>query len=202
MKNTYERVGCLEPMLAPITDKLVFAARFLSSPQTVGSIVPSSRQLTERILSPVDWERAAAVAELGAGTGVFTDAIRKAKRKDCQALILEQDDTMRERLVRRYPDLLFSDDARKLIQAMEEHGMGQLDAVISGLPFANFPQGLRDEILDQVEAALKPGGVFVQFQYSLQMKKKLEKRFGRVAIRFVPFNFPCAFVYVCQKRGG
>ncbi|QQE75484.1 methyltransferase domain-containing protein [Brevibacillus composti] len=201
METTSHRESRLEPMLVPVTDGLVFAAKFFSSPRSVGSIVPSSRQLVKTMMAAVEWEHATAVAELGAGTGVCTEAIQEAKRVDCQALILEQDDTMRMRLARRYPELRYGQDACRLTAEMAANGMGQLDAVISGLPFANFTQQLRDDILDQVAAALKPGGVFVQFQYSLQLKKQLERRFASVQIRFVPFNFPCAFVYVCRKRG-
>ncbi|USG67088.1 methyltransferase [Brevibacillus ruminantium] len=200
MKSTSERTGCLEPKLIPITDKLLFASRFLISPRSVGSIIPSSRQLVKKMIEPVNWERATSIVELGAGTGVFTEAIRSAMRRDCTALILEQDEKMRQRLIRRFPDLSYGHDARRLIDTLKENGAGQVDAIISGLPFANFPQEMRDDILDQVEAALKPNGVFVQFQYSLQMNKQLRKRFGEVAVHFVPFNVPSAFVYVCRKR--
>jgi phospholipid N-methyltransferase len=201
MKGTSERIGMPTPGRGPIADGLLFAGKFLRSPRTVGSIMPSSRQLARRMLAPIDWTTATAVAELGAGTGVFTRMIRERKRPGCTALILEKDDGMRRQLAARYPELHVGGDARELTRIMERCGIRQLDAVVCGLPFANFPQDLRDAIMDQVEAALKPGGVFVCFQYSLQMRKQLAARFGRVEIRFVPLNVPFAFVYVCRKRG-
>jgi len=78
---------------------------------------------------------------------------------------------------------------------------GQVDVIISGLPFAVLPQSLRDEILTGVYRALKPNGIFVTFQYSLQMKKQLVKLFDSVDLSFVPLNIPPAFVYRCQKNG-
>jgi phospholipid N-methyltransferase len=181
------------------TEKLMFLRKFLRSPQTIGSVTPSSLRLTEKMLEPIDWQEAAAVAELGAGTGVFTRAIRERKRIDCTALIFEQDEEMRSQLVRRFPDLCHWGDARELTDAMRACGINSLDAVISGLPFANFSPSLREQLLDQIESALKPGGVFVAFQYSLQMRKRLLERFSRVEVQFVPQNIPFAFVYVCRK---
>lgn len=180
-------------------EKLMFLEKFLRQPKQIGSITPSSRALTRRMLEPVDWINVTSVAELGAGTGVFTREIRAKKRPDCTALIFERDDEMRNRLAENFPDLLFCRDARELSREVIGHGMAGLDAVISGLPFSNFSPELREELLEQVFVALKPGGLFVAFQYSLQMKKLLQHRFSRVDIRFVPQNVPFAFVYVCSK---
>jgi phospholipid N-methyltransferase len=74
-----------------------------------------------------------------------------------------------------------------------------LDGVISGLPFANFSPSLRDLILDNVQAALKPEGKFIAFQYSLRLKSRLERRFESVTTSLVPLNVPPAFVHVCER---
>jgi len=47
--------------------------------------------------------------------------------------------------------------------------------------------------------SLKPGGLFIAFQYSQQMKKLLGEHFSIEKIEFVPLNIPPAFVYVCRK---
>lgn len=46
---------------------------------------------------------------------------------------------------------------------VSEAGIHEVDCILSGLPFANFPQTLRDDILEGVVDTLKPGGVFVGF---------------------------------------
>lgn len=181
-----------------VAEKMVFLYKFLQSPKSVGSVTPSSRFLTEKMMQPIDWHSLRAVAELGAGTGVFTRAIRERMHPDATALIFEQDHAMRRQLHLREPRLTFETDARDLSASMARHGINCLDAVVSGLPFANFDPMLRDRILDEVSRSLRPGGVFVTFQYSLQMKAHLEQRFDRVEIGFVPLNFPPAFVYVCR----
>lgn len=184
-----------------LTEKWMFLTKFLESPKSVGSITPSSRFLTQQMLKPIDWRTATAVAELGAGTGVFTRGIARAKREECQMMLFEQDFEMRRRLAAEFPMAICRPDARELSKDLHLSGIASLDAVVSGLPFANFEQELRDQILDEVVLALKPGGVFVTFQYSLQMRRQLRKKFAKVELSFVPLNFPPAFVYVCRKQG-
>lgn len=90
------------------------------------------------------------------------------------------------------------DEALKLQEYMSKAGIGKADAIISGLPFANFPAELRTGILDEVQSALAPGGLFITFQYSLQLKAELQTRFQRVETTFTPLNIPPAFIYTCR----
>lgn len=181
------------------SDTFVFLSKFLTSPKQVGSVMPSSRYLTRKMMEPVDWNRVRAVAELGAGTGVFTRAINDRLHPKAQAVVFEADIAMQRRLKEQCPTLHYWGDATELNYAREQLGMRQLDVVFSGLPFANFEQDLRDKLLSEVVDSLKPGGLFIAFQYSLQMKKQLQERFSSVKIGFVPMNVPPAFVYICQK---
>jgi phospholipid N-methyltransferase len=185
-----------------LTEKWMFLTKFLESPKSVGSVTPSSRFLTHKMLQPIDWCKALAVAELGSGTGVFTRGIERRMRHDCQVVLFEQDPEMRRRLSVEFPAMLCRRDARELTRDLQITGIRSLDAVVSGLPFANFEQGLRDQILDEIVQALKPGGVFVTFQYSLQMRRQLREKFDRVETAWVPLNFPPAFVYICRKSEG
>ncbi|WCN38603.1 class I SAM-dependent methyltransferase [Aneurinibacillus uraniidurans] len=180
-------------------EKLLFLSKFIRSPRTIGSIAPSSRFLARAMTQPVQWETAHSIAELGAGTGVFTRYIARLKRSECQALIFEQDSTMRNSLETDYPEMHHYPNARTMSHAMRLHGINGFDYILSGLPFMNFPQELRDELMDEVERSLAPGGTFIAFQYSLQMKKQLAQRFDDIRITFVPLNIFPAFVYVCRK---
>lgn len=83
---------------------------------------------------------------------------------------------------------------------MKNAQIEQLDCIISGLPFFNFPQAMRDQIVEQIHRSLRDGGMFVAFQYSKQMKQQLGEWFDIEEIKFVPMNVPPAFVYVCRKK--
>jgi phospholipid N-methyltransferase len=82
---------------------------------------------------------------------------------------------------------------------LDEIGIKKVDYVISSLPFANFSSELRSRFLELIYETLKPGGSFIAYQYSRQMKPQLQKTFSQVEISLVPFNIPPAFVYTCRK---
>ena len=182
-----------------LTEKLTFLMKFIESPSQVGSITPSSRFLANNMLKFIDWKTVRVIAELGAGTGAITKHIQELKHQDCKVAVFEKDEEMRDELSTLYPDLLYFEDALRLFENVKSMGMESLDAVVSGLPFTLFKETVRERLLDGVLHSLKPNGVFVAFQYSLQMKKLLSRKFSRVEISFVPLNFPPAFVYVCHK---
>jgi phospholipid N-methyltransferase len=180
-------------------DRAFFLFKFLQSPRTVGSITPSSQFLAEKMLAPIDWSTTRSVIELGAGTGIFTRFINEYKHPDCVGMVFECEPALREHLQQTYPALHTFANATDIRQALVDMKLPEVDCIVSGLPFTNFEQELRDKILAEVMRSLKPGGLFVTFQYSLQMRKQLLRHFDTVDISFVPLNIPPAFVYTCRK---
>ncbi|PQP81429.1 phospholipid methyltransferase [Paenibacillus sp. PCH8] len=179
---------------------ILFLKSFLRSPKYVGSIIPSSRFLANNMVNQVNWLEVKAVAELGSGTGPITRYIHKQVQGSTKVLLFEMDETMRTNLRTTYPNFSCYPDGAHLVECMKQEKIQQLDCIFSGLPFFNFEPALRDTLVDQVYKALKPGGLFIAFQYSLQMKKILSERFIIEKIQLVPFNIPPAFVYVCRKK--
>jgi phospholipid N-methyltransferase len=181
-------------------DKMIFLYKFIRKPKTIGSVTPSSRFLANKMVEAACWQEINSVAELGAGTGAITQAIYHVAEEGTRVLLFEKDSHLREQLDLQFPEFSTYSEARSLSSIVKKQGLKHLDCVISGLPFANFPQQLRDEILEQVVKSLKPDGLFIAFQYSLQMKKQLSRHFDIQAIRLVWLNVPPAFVYICRKK--
>ncbi|QJD88139.1 class I SAM-dependent methyltransferase [Cohnella herbarum] len=177
----------------------VFFNKFMKKPNQIGSVVPSSRFLAESMVGSIPWHNVKAVAELGAGTGAITRAISRRAGPDTRVYLFEKDSKMRKQLKSEYPDYTCAANVTNMLRILEQEGESQLDCIVSGLPFYNFPQHLRDKLMEQIIGALKPDGLFVAFQYSLQMRKQMSKLFEIEKIKFVPLNFPSAFVYVCRK---
>lgn len=179
----------------------LFLRKFMGSPKEIGSVIPSSRYLSRSMVRAVPWHNVRKVAELGAGTGVITEAIARHVAPDTKVYVFEKDSGMRRQLRMDYPEFIHAANAvhLDLILGSDGQSQGQLDCILSGLPFYNFPQEFRNSLLEQIVSGLKPGGLFVAFQYSLQMKKQLSKHFVIEQIKFVPLNFPPAFVYICRK---
>ncbi|MCD9023976.1 class I SAM-dependent methyltransferase [Cohnella silvisoli] len=178
----------------------IFLRKFMNHPKQIGSVVPSSRFLAESMVNAIPWHNVKAAAELGAGTGAITQYIAQRASKDAEVYLFEKDTKMRRQLKLEYPGFTCAANAANMLRILEGNGERHLDCILSGLPFYNFPQEVRDQLMEQIVGALKPGGLFVAFQYSLQMKKQMAKLFDIEKIKFVPLNFPPAFVYVCRKR--
>ncbi len=178
----------------------LFLSKFMRRPKQVGSIVPSSRVLARRMADAIPWESVLSIAELGSGTGAVTREIESRVRPDARVYLFEKDNRMRSRLAAKYPNFRRAANAVNLTRILEREDTPELDCIVSCLPFFNFPPSLREELMTQIEKALKPGGLFVAFQYSLQMKSRVSLRFSIEKIRFVPWNLPPAFVYVCRKE--
>ncbi|MGN7415233.1 class I SAM-dependent methyltransferase [Paenibacillus sp. SAF-068] len=181
-------------------EPILFLKSFLQSPKHVGSIIPSSRFLANKMVTQASWLEAKAIAELGSGTGAITRYIHQQVQDSTKVLLFEMNETMRSNLQTTYPKYSCYPDAARLIEFMHQEDVQQLDYIFSGLPFFNFEPELRNTLVDQIYKALKPGGLFIAFQYSLQMKKTLSEQFFIEKIKLVPLNIPPAFVYVCRKK--
>ncbi|MFD1397205.1 class I SAM-dependent methyltransferase [Kroppenstedtia eburnea] len=180
-------------------DRRKFLLRFFRSPLRIGSVTPSSRRLVRAMLEPVSWNEVRTAVELGAGTGVVTRELRRRLRPDATAFIFENDPVLQTELRRDYPEFQHVAEAALMGAAMETRGRAGADVILSSLPFANFPEEVRGSILDQVRDGLTKDGVFTAYQYTQQMKKLLGERFRDVKIRFVPWNLPPAFIYICRE---
>lgn len=182
-----------------LTNRAAFLYKFILEPKKIGSVTPSTIFLTRKMLANLPWDNIETIAELGAGTGVFTNYIATKKKKSCQVLVIEQDFEMREALRDNHPAFHFGAKAEKLDWFLQRCDLPQVDCIVSGLPFATFSASLRSDIMAAVDRSLKPGGIFIAFQYSLQLRKTLQKYFSEVNIGFVLLNVPPAFVYYCKK---
>lgn len=182
------------------TERALFLNKFFTEPLMIGSITPSSSFLAKKMLESLPWEELDVIVELGAGTGVFTDYIARHKKPACRVLVIEQDAQMRESLRRRHPDFFYGSRAERTHWFLEKYNLPKADCIVSGLPFANFSEMLRDDILLSIDQSLQPAGQLVAFQYSLQMKSLLKKQFASISVGFELFNFPPAFIYRCHKE--
>lgn len=183
-----------------LKEKCLFLYKFLYKPMEIGSVMPSSKYLAQKMVESIPWHEVLAAAELGAGTGAITKQIQEAAHQQTKVLLFETDPFMLKTLEENYPNFACYENTTNLQAALQQEGIEQLDCIISGLPFFNFHQTLRDILIAQIVNSLKDDGWFVAFQYSQQMKKQLSLHFHIEKIIFVPINVPPAFVYVCRKK--
>src|SRR6202521_4908373 len=72
--------------------KLLFVKNFLQHPNMLGSVIPSSRFLINRLLSQVDWDRARTIVEYGPGVGTITSHILERMLPDARLVVVEKNE--------------------------------------------------------------------------------------------------------------
>jgi phospholipid N-methyltransferase len=143
------------------SERALFLKAFMAHPREMGSITPSSRYLTKRMLNRLPWDSMKSVVELGAGTGVFTEHILEYKRDDCKFLAIEKNELLYRRLQVLYPAVLMGDDALKLAAILQGYGMGAVDCIISALPFALMTKEERQCLIAAISRSMNDGGTFI-----------------------------------------
>lgn len=155
------------------------------------------------MLENIDFTKHKSFVELGPGTGVFTRIMLERMQPDAKLLVFELHPPFYNSLLDEFKHderiIIINDSAAKLNQYLESNNMKQVDFVISSLPMANFNKKLVHNIIDHIYDALKPGGQYIQFQYSLKSKKSIQRKFKKIQIKFTSRNLPPAFVYCAKK---
>ncbi|MGH3932204.1 MAG: class I SAM-dependent methyltransferase [Pseudonocardiaceae bacterium] len=189
-------------------DLVLFLRALLRSPHEVGAIAPSSAVLGDRLATVVPRTDDAVIVELGAGTGVVTARIDARRSPKSTLLAFERNPTLANEVRRQVPGaLVIADDARHLPAHLNKHDLTTVDAVVCGLPWANFSDQEQSELLDAITGVLCPEGVFTTFAYLHALALPSARRFlGALTIRFgevartpaVLRNLPPAITYVCR----
>lgn len=172
----------------------------------MASVTPSGRQLAKLMIGQLP-PGAARVAELGAGTGVFTRALLDAGIQPSQLLVVEINPHLAQFLRERFHGITIAcADARHLHTLVDEHSQlagGKLDAVVSGLGMLSMSSELRCEIMRSAFAALGDHGRFIQFTYGPVSPVRCRERDALgVRVRRAGFavrNLPPANVYVYER---
>ena len=169
-----------------------FYKTLLRHPKTVGAATPSSKWLAQTIASFLDGNATQTVLELGAGTGVITQALVNKVVDSKRLIVVENSSIMANKLKNRFPDLrIIHGDAMHLEQLLSEHPTA-VGTVISSLPLLSLPKRDRQRILDSICAVMSPGSTLVQFTYGLFKPSLLEKipalskRTSKVVYRNIP----------------
>jgi len=174
-----------------------------------GAVAPSSEFLAKTIVEDLDLRSARAVLEYGPGTGVFTPYILKGMAPTSKFAAIELNPQLAEIFKTRHPGVsLFQDSVANVRSICDYAGMDSVDCIVSGLPWAAFPESMQRKFLDEMMRVLKPGGQFVTFAYVHGILLPPGKRFAELLPQYftsvskspvVWLNVPPAFVYRCHR---
>jgi phosphatidylethanolamine/phosphatidyl-N-methylethanolamine N-methyltransferase len=158
-------------MLTGLKDQWTFFRQFRERFETTGAILPSSRFLAKSMTRPMaacDGPRR--VLEVGPGTGAVTNRIVMELRPDDRFDLVEINEKFASLLQDRFKtDGTYqrcADQSQVHVCPLQEFAATEkYDAVISGLPFNNFPAELVEVLIDRCLDLVKPGGTFSFFEY-------------------------------------
>jgi phospholipid N-methyltransferase len=185
-----------------VTSLALFSRNFLKHPRMLGSLIPSSRFLVNRLLDQVDWDRAGTIVEYGPGVGTFTGEILRRLRPDGTVVAI---DTNRD--FARYLSRTLRDDRLHVIEGsaadaqdtLQERGLGRADYVISGIPYSTMDPALREQILRTTHDVLQPDGSFLVYQFTRAVLPHLRQVFTQVHQEFEPRNIMPARLFYCRR---
>jgi phospholipid N-methyltransferase len=180
----------------------LFLKGFIKHPVMVGSVIPSSKVLIDKMLAPVDWANCKLFVEYGPGVGTFTQHILDRLPADAVLLTLDTNADFTTYLNAKIRDSRLravTASAADVREIMEGFGFDHADYVLSGLPFSTLPPGVGPAIAQATADALRPGGAFLVYQFSPKVLDFLSPNFERIDRGMEWINVPPAQLFWCWK---
>jgi phospholipid N-methyltransferase len=171
----------------------------------VGSIIPSSRILIEKMLSKVDWENTKVFVEYGPGVGTFTRPILEQLGPDATLVTIDTNADFTRFLRESIDDerlVPVTGSAADVEKILADRGFPKADFVLSGLPFSTLPPGVGEVIASATSQVVRPGGAFLVYQFSPKVLDFIKPHFDRIDRGFEWINVPPATLFWAWKKNG
>lgn len=177
----------------------------LSKQGQTGAFLPSQRFLIDKMIAPVPADYTGQILELGAGTGALTRRLA-GQCPAARILACEINPVLAQDLEYHIASAglshrvqVVSDSAERVMARRFSSGAPRPDFIISGIPLGNLDRRAVLALVQRIYQALAPGGMYIQFQYTLIDRKKVKATFTRLRTGLAPLNLPPAFVYFATK---
>lgn len=177
---------------------LHFLKGFVKHPVMVGSVIPSSKMLIDKMLAPVDWANCRLFVEYGPGVGTFTEKVLERLAPDATLLTIDTNADFTRYLSDKIRDSRLravTGSAADVRAIMADFGFEEADYILSGLPFSTLPPGVGPKIAEQTAEALRPGGAFLVYQFSPKVLDFISPYFDRIDRGFEWRNVPPATLF-------
>jgi phospholipid N-methyltransferase len=179
-----------------------FLRGFLKNPVMVGSVIPSSRVLIDRMLEPVDWANTRLFVEYGPGVGTFTRPVLDRLEPDATLVTIDTNPEFTRYLNGAIEDprlVAVNGSAADVERILAERELGTADYVLSGLPFSTLPAGVGDDIAKATANVIRPGGAFLVYQFSPKVLDFIKPHFAPIKRGFEWVNVPPATLFWAYK---
>lgn len=175
-----------------------FLRGFLKNPVMVGSVIPSSKVLIDRMLGPVRWDEVKLFVEYGPGVGTFTRPILERLPESARLIAIDTNADFIDFLEKSIDDerlIAVAGSAADVQQIIKAHGFDHADYILSGLPFSTLPPGVGEKIGEATAEAIRAGGAFLVYQFSPKVREFIAPHFERIDRGFEWVNVPPATLF-------
>lgn len=174
----------------------------VKSLKQTGTVSPSSKFLIKKIVRAIDFQRNRTILEFGTGNGCITEAILANMSDKAVLHSFELNDhffQLSRKKFKHAPNIkVHNENALDFEQVIGLHQHETVDCVVSSLPLTLLKNEDIHLLIKRVKKRLKPGGYFIQYQYSLDKLRYFKKQFKQVSVSYTLRNIPPAFVYSCS----
>lgn len=177
-------------------EKGLFFRRWLTAPKQLGTLAPISQRLARAAAQLVQDPACAKVVELGAGTGRLTRSLLNAGIKAENLTAVELDDTFCRFLKSTLPKVnVIQGDVCELPALLGDNVVGTVDVVFSVIPLMYLTLPLREQIVTQALAVLKPEGKLYHVCYTPVSPLKKHEIIESKRLISMWVNLPPGFVW-------
>lgn len=196
------RLGITQKLVQRFDDEIIFLKGMISSPDTVGSIIPTSRVTARCMAEQIDLSSNLPVLELGPGTGVITKAILNHGIEPKDLYCVEYSEEFTRRLKIMLPDVqIMNGDAFDLDNVLGDMRDAKFDTIITSMPLLNFSMMARKRLIKDLLNRMPDGRPIILFSYGATAPVPTEgEDFDVTSIRWIIRNVPPARVWAYTRK--
>lgn len=186
-----------------LKESAFFLKNAILKPKQVAYFFPSSSALIHAIAKKSELSKHKHIIELGPGTGGTTRGILAEMNHDAELISVEINKDFAEYIKKTIDDKRLKvchDTAQNLQHIIQKNGWKAADIIISGIPITTLPKGVAQEIIQSIYENIKPGGMFVAYQFRDRVSKLATPIFGKSVNKWEFKNFPPMKIYIWVKK--
>lgn len=193
------RYECLHIYNITSMGTVSYIKNFLKDPR-VASVTPTSRFTVEKVCKRIDFSNDIRILEYGPGDGVFTRVLLDKMTPKSKIIAIETNSGFVEELESMGSDRLIvkNTSVEQVDEIVKAEKWGEVDYIISGIPFSFLEETKRHDILDKSAHLLKDEGIFLAYQTSAHLKPFLKQHFKSVRTTMEYRNIPPMCIYVAK----
>lgn len=183
--------------------KIDFLKTFIKD-RDVASITPTSLHCVKKVCTNIDFTKDLTLVEYGPGDGVFSKYILKKMTPASKLILIELNTDFYNHLKKTIKDprvQIYNTRAGDVESALDSDLIGNVDYVLSGIPFSFLEKSRKRVVLNATKNILKEGGLFLAYQTSGHLKKPVMEVFGNLETEREMLNIPPYLIYRVVKNG-